>query len=141
MRWSVPPCPVPHDLRARALPGDVEPLLVERLEQVVHCVYFKRADRILIVCGDKNDMGNLLAQRLQHFKPTHLGHLHVEKDNLGRVGLYCVQGLMSVNGFPYYFHQRVALQHFAQHFARERLIVDQQHTDRRRESHRFRTDA
>src|SRR2546423_3693883 len=48
--------PFAHDLLLRASPGNIKPLLIEWLEQVIKGVYLKRADGILIVGSDEDDV-------------------------------------------------------------------------------------
>src|ERR1700742_2224498 len=47
-------------------------------------MHLKGAQRILIEGGEKDDGWTLLfGQMIQHFEAIHLGHLHVEKDEIG----------------------------------------------------------
>ena len=60
-----------------------QPLLAERLQQVVHRVHLERAQRVLVV-GGREDHRHLTADQLQHLEAVQLRHLHVEEHQIRR---------------------------------------------------------
>src|SRR3569832_40030 len=70
---------IQFDLLLDSVPRSVEALVIERLEQVIEGMHLKGAHGILIVGGDKDDVGRCLRiERLAYFDATDVRHLHVE---------------------------------------------------------------
>src|SRR5262249_6121033 len=68
------------DMSLRAVDSLVKALLIERLQQIIQCIYFKSADGVLIIRSHEDNRGYLLwRQRLKHPEPVDSGHLDVEK--------------------------------------------------------------
>ena len=68
--------------------GLCHPLPVERLEQIVHRIHFKRLHRVLIEGRGKDNLGQrdlLVQQFLDHAETIESRHLHVEKNQVGIV--------------------------------------------------------
>src|ERR1051326_5891474 len=63
-------------------------LIVERLQQVVKRMNVESLQSILIERGNKDDRLDLFRSDLcEHVEAVHLGHLDVEKDQIGRQGV------------------------------------------------------
>jgi hypothetical protein len=62
--------------------GDFESLRAERLEQVIHGVDVEGAQSVLIVGRHKYDR-HFCADQLENLKAVQLGHLNIEKDQIG----------------------------------------------------------
>src|SRR4029079_13225146 len=64
-----------------ALPGNVEPFLIERLQQVIKCLDFKRAHCVFVISSYKDDVRKFLfSQRREDFEAADFRHLHIEED-------------------------------------------------------------
>src|SRR5688572_25556234 len=74
---------VAEDLGPGTLPGGVEAFLIEWFQQIVEGVYFKCADRILVVSSDENDSRNVFPEGLKQLETAELGHLYIKKDQIG----------------------------------------------------------
>ena len=84
---------------------------------------FECPQSIFVIGGDK-DHGPIRANQFQHFKSIQLGHLNVEKDQVGLQFGYRFHGFESIGAFRDNFNFRMTRQEFQQHLAREFLIVD-----------------
>ena len=107
--------------------GDLEPRLVDRLQQVVDRVDLERLDRVLIVGGDEDDVRRRL--RVDH-APRHLEtgqprHLDVEEHDVGLQSLDRAQRLDAVAGLPDHLDAADLAEQIAQLVPRELLVVDQ----------------
>ncbi len=70
--------------------------------------------------GDKHDSGHLLrAHVLQHRKPIHLRHLHIQKNQVGPNAPDCFHSLASVSRLVNRGDIGIARQQDAQPFARQ----------------------
>jgi hypothetical protein len=70
--------------KASAFKGFLEPLIVEWLHEVIKRFHLERPNRVLVVSGHKHYGSRLAPTNLpQHVKPVDIGHLHVEKDDVG----------------------------------------------------------
>ena len=76
------PAAVMGDMCARVRQRRPETFGAERLQEVVHRVDVECSERVLIVCGRENDR-DVAAHQLEHLEPVELGHLHVEKHQIG----------------------------------------------------------
>src|SRR6185369_15523084 len=116
---------IEFDLLLHAMPGGVEALVIEGLEQVVEGVHLEGAYRVLIVSGDKDDVRSRFAvERFQHFEAAQFRHLNIEKDEVGLQRLDRIYGLTTIRTLPDNLDFRIISQHLANHFASERFIVD-----------------
>src|SRR5262245_13128464 len=116
---------IEFDLLLDALPGRIESLAIEGLEQVVERVYLKGAYGILIVGSDKDDVWSRAAvKRFQHFETAQLWHLYVQKDEVGLQRLdrfYCFTTIHTLrNNLDF----RLTFQHLANHLASKWFVVD-----------------
>src|SRR5919204_491092 len=68
-----------------ALDRDLQPLGVDRLQEVVDRVHLERLDRVLIVRGDEDDVRGRarIEEPPRDLESGQSGHLHVEKDDVG----------------------------------------------------------
>ena len=98
------PCP---------LDGFCQPLLIERLQDVVHGVHFERLHRVLIVGRGKNDVRHLalaILQPLDDAEAVQPRHLHVQKHQVRIVLLDQGHGFQAVLALPHDGHLGEALQ-------------------------------
>ena len=64
--------------------GGLEPLAIERLEQVIDRMNIESLEGKLVVGGDENDGGPFrLGESLNDLEPIHFGHLDIQKNQLG----------------------------------------------------------
>ena len=84
----------------------------------------KGAHGILIVSGDKDDIGLMLSERLKNFKTTHLRHLNIEEDEIGSFRLDCLDCGPTVSTLPDNLGVRITFEHFANHLASQRFVVN-----------------
>ena len=72
----------------------------EGFEQVIERVRFKGSDGVLIVGGGENDERQIFARDFfQEFEAVHLGHLDIEKEQVGRVALDGGEGIVAAGTF------------------------------------------
>src|SRR5215213_704731 len=75
---------IEFDLVFDSVPGDVEPLVIERLEKVIEGMHLEGAHGILIVGRYEDDVRRRCwTERLEHVEAAQLRHLNVEKDEVG----------------------------------------------------------
>src|SRR5690242_19362996 len=121
---------IDFELLGDALPGRVEALAIERLEQVVEGVHLERTHGILIVGGNKDDIRSRFAvERFQHFEAAQLGHLDIQKDEVGLQGLDRVYCFTTIRALRDNLDVRIISKHLANHLTSERFIVDDQRTN------------
>jgi len=111
---------------ARAAQRLREALIVDGFEQVVERVDVEGPDRVLIEGGHENDVWCALrVQARDHIEPRHLGHLHVQKHQVGRQLADGRDRLAAVGALP--DHRNVAgpLEPDPKAAAGQFLIVDQ----------------
>jgi hypothetical protein len=64
--------------------GEVEACIVEGLEEIVEGSGFEGAKGVLIVGSDEDDGGrDIVAEEFEHVEAVALGHLNVEKEEVG----------------------------------------------------------
>src|SRR5215475_12327990 len=90
-------------------------------------MHLKRLHRVFVVRGDE-DNGNIRADQLQNIESCELGHLHVEEQQVGLVLGDCFYRLQSVLAFGDDFDFLVRAEQFAQYFARQLFVVNDQGT-------------
>src|SRR5215470_2233451 len=91
---------LPFELRLRPLQGLFKAFIVKRFEQVIERVEFKRPYRILVVGGHKdNDRELTCGKPFENSEAVEIWHLDVEEDEVWRVPLDRVQGLVTVRAF------------------------------------------
>jgi hypothetical protein len=87
-------------------------------------VDIKRTHGVLVVGSNENDQGHPLnAEILQDVEPIHVGHLHVQKDDVEFLSVYGINRLSSISGFTNDFYLTIILQQLAYPVTRERLVV------------------
>jgi hypothetical protein len=102
-----------------------ETVTIERFRQIVDCVYVKSAHRMLVVCSYENDDGHALdSETMQNVEPVHVGHLHVQKNEVGSECRNRIHRLCSISRLTDNLHLAIVLQHFAYSFAREWLVIN-----------------
>ncbi len=83
---------------------------------------FKRAHRILVVSGYEDD-GHIGANQFQDIESGQFGHLHVEKDQIRFVFRDGLHDFHAVRAFSGNIHLGMGLEKFANHVAREFLVI------------------
>ena len=110
--------------------GRREPVLVDRLHQIIDRLRVERAERMLVECGDEHEQRRLdVHQPLDHRKSVEPRHLDVEEDEVGLVGLDLADRFASVGGGRDYLDIVMRLQSQLQALRREGLVVDQNGPD------------
>ena len=113
---------------ARVRQRDVEPLLAERLEQVIDRVHLERLDGVLLEGGDEDDSrGQCRARQFQHFKPVQLRHLDVEEHQVGPQFGDRLDRFEAVGAFADNVDVGMKAEVFAQYPARKLFVVDDDH--------------
>src|SRR6185436_14162461 len=132
-------CSIAQKPGFRAVKRLVEPLAVKRLQQVIKRINFKGPQRILIECRDKDDKRHRFgAGCFKDGEAVQLGHLYIEEDQLRFEFANEGDGFAAVRALSRDLDLRVAGQHASDPAASERLVVDDQHADPSRFSHRAR---
>src|SRR5262249_3312118 len=84
---------------AHASQRQEEPILVERLQDVVDGVQLEGSDRVSIESGDKNQQRRIVLLELGgHFEAGHSRHLDVEEGYIGCMPEDCLGGTNAVVG-------------------------------------------
>jgi hypothetical protein len=111
-------------LRPRPFQRLAKSVSIERLEQVIECVVFKRSQGIAVIGSDKNDRGHLFrTDGLDHTETIQHGHLHIQKHEIGSLGADAGDRVTAVGAFGDHFHVRLVLEQLSQALARQRLII------------------
>src|SRR5712691_955362 len=72
--------PSARDLSLRTIERLVEALLIERLQQIIQRINFKRTDGVLIICRHENDGGySVRRQRFENGEAIDARHFHIQK--------------------------------------------------------------
>ena len=110
---------------AGAFDGLFEPGRLHRLQQVVHRVHLERLDGVAVERGDEHDVRRaaVLDQPVRHFEAVEPGHLDVEKHHFGREALDDADRFQAVARLRDHLHAAHLLEHVAQLFARQLLVV------------------
>jgi hypothetical protein len=61
---------------------------------------------------------------MQNVEPVHVGHLHVQKNEIGSVRRNKIYCFCSISRLADNLHLAIVLQHFAYAFAREWLVIN-----------------
>ncbi len=86
---------------------------------------------MLIECRDKNHCRQpLRAERAQHFKAIHPGHLHIEQQQVGRVLSRGLHRGGTISALRHDLHIRLAPEQAAEPIAGERLVIDDEDAQR-----------
>ena len=111
----------------------LEPVGVDRLQDVVDGVHRKRVDRVLVERGDEHqlrqDIG--LDQPPRDFEPGQAGHLHVEEHQVRLQLAGQPQRLDAVGGLTDDFDAADLAEQKAQLLPRQLLVVDDEDAQRR----------
>src|SRR6266436_9458586 len=99
------------------LPRSCKSFLIVRFEQVVESMYLKGTDGILIVGSNKDDVRLVLVQRFEHLKTTHLRHLDIQEDQIGRCRVNRLDRSATISTLTYDLRLRIAFKHLANHLA------------------------
>ena len=125
---QVPGRPAPRDAGTRPVQRARQPLLVERLEQVVHRGRVERLHRVLGVRGNEDDVRHgRQVQALDQREPVRARHADVEQNQVRPLRAGEVARLLHVLRLAHDLHVRVAGQHLPQALPREGLVIHQQH--------------
>src|SRR4026209_354776 len=115
------------DLVLDSMPGGIEPFVVEGLQQVIEGMDLERAHGILVVRSYEDDVGRRLRiERFEHLETAQLRHLNVQKDEVRPERLDRINSFTTIRTLRNYLDVRILSQHFANHLASARFIVDDQ---------------
>ena len=107
-----------------------QPVLLDRLHQIIDRLRLERAQGMFVIGGDEHEQGRLdLHHPRNHRETVEAGHLDVEEDEVGLVGLDRPDRLAAVGGGGDDFHVVMRLQAQAEALRRQRLIVDEDGAD------------
>ena len=108
-----------------------EPVLFHRLHQIVDRLRLEGADGMVGISGDEDEQRRLdLHQPLDHREAVEAGHLDVEEDEIGLVGLDRAYRLAAVRAGLDDLDVVMRLQAQLQALDGQRLVVDQDRADR-----------
>ena len=85
-------------------------------------MHLESAHRVLVIGGDENHR-DVVADELEDVEAGELGHLYIEKNQIGLLFGNGFDGLEAVGAFTEDFHLRMRLQQVAYRVTREVLIV------------------
>ena len=100
-----------------------QPLVRERLEQVVDRVHLERPQRELVVRRDE-DHRHVAAHQLEHLEAVELRHLHVEQQDVGARVAQRLDRLESVRALRQHDDVAHRLERLPQRQPRRLLVVD-----------------
>src|ERR1043165_4828576 len=110
--------------------GFVETFAIEWFEEVIESVHLKSFERELIMGGDKDDGRHGRAfDLIDYVEAAHLGHLHIEKDEVGLLLLDGLDGSGAIVTFAEQFNVRFALEKSANALSSQWFIIDDQGPD------------
>ena len=114
------------DPLTRTLDRLLEPGSLDRLQQIVDGVHFERLYGVPVEGGDEDDAGRraVLDELVRDFEAIETGHLNVEKQDIRCEAPDNAHRLEAVAGLRDHLDISDLLEHVAQLFARELLIVD-----------------
>ncbi len=110
----------------------LQPLFLDRLEQIIERLPAKGFERILVVRGGENKMrqGNVgLAQLLNYSKTVQSWHLHIQKYDIRLEVFDQLDRFQPISSRGQQFHVGKFLQQIREFFARKLLVVDQYRRD------------
>ena len=100
-------------------------LVIERLQEIIEGLDFEGADRVLVVRRDEHDCRRpLLAGRGGDGKPVEVGHLDVQKHQVGGAPFEQQRRIAAVGALVDARDGRDLLQHAPQPAPRRRLVVN-----------------
>ena len=115
---------------ARALQRISEALGVKWLEQIIQRVHLEGAQCKPVVGGHKHDDGNRSGfELLEHPESVQLGHLHVQKNQVGPLLSDGGHRLASVRALANDLQVGLLLKQLADSFPRQGFVVNNQHLD------------
>src|SRR5258706_7174693 len=115
------------NLKPGPLRGGGEAFAIEGFEEIVQGVDFKGAHRVLIIGSDENDAWQgLIPESLEHIEPAELRHLHIQENQIGSQRSDRANGFTSIAALAHNLGLRIVFEHFADHSASSRLVVDDQ---------------
>ena len=119
--------PIDVDAPAGPLHRQLEPRLVDRLQQVVDRVDLERLDGVLIVRRDEDDVRPVLRVEHppRHLEPGQPGHLHVEKHDVGLQAIDGRERLDPVARLPDHLDAPHLPEEVAQFVPRQLFVVHQ----------------
>src|SRR5262245_63807624 len=87
---------------------------------------FKRAQRELVVSGDKYNLRQRVANGLADLEPVEPRHLHIEKKKIWPELLDGRHGLPAIGAFAHDFKSRLSFQQMPDTGASRRLVIHDQ---------------
>ena len=103
-----------------------QPVLLDRLHQIVDRLRLERAQGMLVIGGDEHEQRRLdLHHPGNDRKSVEARHLDVEEDEVGLVGLDRADRLAAVGGGGDDLHVVMRLEAQAKPLGRQRLVVDE----------------
>src|SRR4051812_38329406 len=114
----------------RTLQCGLEPFAVKRFEEIIDGVHLESAQSELIVCGHKNHRWPAIRIQFgQNPKPIQFRHLDVQENQIGSMGLDCIESFPAVGTFRNELDARLGPQKIPQTLPGERFIISNQYTD------------
>ncbi|MNV23301.1 hypothetical protein D3C71_1143100 [compost metagenome] len=104
----------------------MEPFLTDWLQHIVERIHFKGFKRILVVRGNKDDfcLGTDIQYPNCRLQAVDLGHVDIQKDDIGLQRRQRSNGLQGINERPGNLHIRGFLQHKLQFDQSKPFIID-----------------
>ncbi len=103
-----------------------------RLHQVIERLYFECIQRVFVVGGDENHRGRVIAlrQMARDLDAVHVGHVHVEQNDVGLQAVGFLEPADATFGFADQLQRHLfgtIAQHLAKTRARRWFVVDDHH--------------
>src|SRR5262245_37750207 len=120
-----------------AMQRPLEPLVAERLEQVIDGAGFEGLDRVAVIGGKEHgDRYALLAMGLDQLEARHAGHLDVDQHEVEVAGFELAQRVRGPRAGADLSDLGVVRQHATNAIAGHGLVIDHENAKVRRRSHR-----
>jgi len=104
----------------------------DRLHQIVEGVDLERLQRVAVVGGDEDDAWPARGRHaFEHFEPVHVGHAHVEQDEVRLVLEHRCDRRAPARRLAHHLETIDLGEAQAESVARRPLVVDDEHTDHR----------
>jgi hypothetical protein len=104
-----------------------QPVVVIRLEEIVHRIDLERLHGMVTVCGHEDDArGPLRVERPEQAESVDPGHLHIQKHQLRLLPLDRLRRLVGILALADDLDVRMLGEHGAQPEPRQRLVIHDQ---------------